>query len=78
MGLAAEHGFFYRKSHGTEWEAKANIADSSGWKALCEPVLQSYTDSTDGSHVEVKESAVVWHFRDADHDFGNWQVKSSG
>ena len=35
---------------------------------------QVYTESTDGSNVEAKESALVWHYRDADPDFGHWQV----
>lgn len=39
------------------------------------PVLSQYTESTDGSSVEVKEGALVWHHRDADPDFGSWQAK---
>ena len=35
---------------------------------------QLYTESTDGSFIEAKESALVWHYRDADPDFGSWQV----
>ena len=33
-----------------------------------------YTESTDGTYIEVKESALVWHYSDADPDFGSWQV----
>lgn len=55
---------------------KEDIANHAGWKSICESVMKTYTDATDGSHVEVKESALVWHFRDADPDFGNWQVGS--
>jgi len=36
---------------------------------------QVYTESTDGSNVEAKESALVWHYRDADPDFGHWQAR---
>jgi trehalose 6-phosphate synthase/phosphatase len=39
------------------------------------PILQLYTESTDGSSIEAKESALVWHYRDADPDFGHWQAK---
>lgn len=39
------------------------------------PCLQLYTESTDGSFIEAKESALVWHYRDADPDFGSWQVR---
>ena len=37
--------------------------------------LQVYTESTDGSYIESKESAVTWHYKDADPDFGRWQSK---
>ena len=42
-------------------------------KQLCN--LQVYTESTDGSYIESKESAVTWHYKDADPDFGRWQSK---
>jgi hypothetical protein len=45
------------------------------WKEVVEPVMQQYTESTDGSYIEWKESAMVWHHRDADPDFGSWQAK---
>lgn len=45
------------------------------WKEVAEPVMQQYTESTDGSYIEWKESAMVWHHRDADPDFGSWQAK---
>jgi len=37
--------------------------------------MQLYTESTDGSNIEVKESALVWHHQDADPDFGSCQAK---
>lgn len=45
------------------------------WKLVAEPVMQLYTESTDGSYIEYKESALVWHHRFADPDFGSWQAK---
>lgn len=42
---------------------------------LAEPVMQSYTDATDGSCIERKESAIVWQYRDADSGFGFSQAK---
>ena len=44
------------------------------WKEAAQPVMELYTESTDGSFIEAKESALVWHHRDADPDFGSWQV----
>ena len=37
--------------------------------------MQVYTESTDGSYLDVKESALVRHYKDADPDFGRWQAK---
>lgn len=45
------------------------------WKQIAEPVMQLYTETTDGSTIETKESALVWHYQDADPDFGSCQAK---
>lgn len=37
--------------------------------------MEHYTEATDGSSIEQKESAVVWHHQEADPDFGSWQAK---
>ena len=31
-------------------------------------------ESTDGTFIEERESSLVWNYRDADPDFGSWQV----
>ena len=46
-----------------------------GWKEIAEPVMKLYTEATDGSFIESKESALVWHHRDADPGFGSSQAK---
>ncbi len=43
-----------------EWEARFGEADEhAGWKQIALPILQLYTESTDGSYVEAKDSALV-------------------
>nr|ABK26208.1 unknown [Picea sitchensis] len=37
--------------------------------------MKLYTETTDGSTIEAKESALVWHHQDADPDFGSCQAK---
>lgn len=37
--------------------------------------MELYTETTDGSNVEPKESSLVWHYQDADPDFGSFQAK---
>lgn len=45
------------------------------WMQIAEPVMKQYTEATDGSYIETKESALVWHHRDADLGFGSCQAK---
>jgi trehalose 6-phosphate synthase/phosphatase len=42
---------------------------------LVAPVMNLYTEATDGSYVETKETALVWHHQDADKVFGSVQAK---
>lgn len=37
--------------------------------------MQLYTETTDGSTIETKESALVWNYQYADPDFGFCQAK---
>lgn len=74
LGIAAEHGYFLRWHPDADWETCVAVSDFD-WKQVAEPVMKLYTESTDGSYIEAKESAIVWHHRDADPDFGSWQAK---
>ncbi|KAL5997762.1 putative alpha,alpha-trehalose-phosphate synthase [UDP-forming] 7 [Asimina triloba] len=74
LGIAAEHGYFLRWSRDQEWETSKRCNDFS-WAQIVEPVMKLYTESTDGSYIEKKESALVWHHQDADPGFGSCQAK---
>lgn len=37
--------------------------------------MQLYAETTDGSAIEAKESALVWNYQYADPDFGSCQAK---
>lgn len=74
LGLAAEHGYFLRWSQDQEWETCGQSSDF-GWMQMAEPVMKAYTEATDGSCIEKKESALVWQYRDADPGFGFAQAK---
>ncbi|KAI5661930.1 hypothetical protein M9H77_21253 [Catharanthus roseus] len=74
LGLAAEHGYFLRWPQDQEWEVCGQTSEF-GWMQMAEPVMKSYTEATDGSCIEMKESALVWQYRDADPDFGFSQAK---
>ncbi|XP_042485871.1 probable alpha,alpha-trehalose-phosphate synthase [UDP-forming] 7 [Macadamia integrifolia] len=74
LGIAAEHGYFLRWPLDNKWEICGQGTDF-GWIQMAEPVMKLYTESTDGSSIETKESALVWHHRDADPGFGSSQAK---
>lgn len=74
LGIAAEHGFFFRQVGSERFEVLNPHADL-GWIQLARPVLQQYQECTDGSFIEEKQSALVWHYRDADPDLGALQAK---
>ncbi|QCD80444.1 probable alpha,alpha-trehalose-phosphate synthase [UDP-forming] 11 [Vigna unguiculata] len=74
LGLSAEHGFFTRWSTNSTWET-CGLAVDCEWKMIAEPVMALYTEATDGSFIEHKESAMVWHHQEADPYFGSCQAK---
>jgi len=57
--------FFYRWNKASEWES-SSIPLTSEWRKIAEPVLKLYNETTDGSFIESKESALVWHHQYAD------------
>ncbi|PWZ11895.1 putative alpha,alpha-trehalose-phosphate synthase [UDP-forming] 7 [Zea mays] len=89
LGIAAEHGYFLsmsncidyilcetekRWSREEEWQTCTQALDF-GWMQMAKPVMNLYTEATDGSYIEAKESALVWHHQDADLGFGSSQAK---
>ncbi|KAF7838078.1 putative alpha,alpha-trehalose-phosphate synthase [UDP-forming] 11 [Senna tora] len=74
LGLSAEHGYFTRWSRDSAWETCGLTMDFD-WKKIAEPVMALYTEATDGSFIEQKESALVWHHQEADPHFGSCQAK---
>ncbi|KAL8532639.1 hypothetical protein ACS0TY_009012 [Phlomoides rotata] len=72
LGIAAEHGYFIRWNKNCEWES---LAYDLNWKGIVEPIMKQYEEATDGSSMEIKDSALVWHHQDADPDFGSCQAK---
>lgn len=74
LGIAAEHGYFIRWNKAAEWETSFSGIYSE-WKLIADPIMHVYMETTDGSFIEPKESALVWHYQNTDHDFGSCQAK---
>ncbi len=73
VGLHAEHGFWSRLAPDADWTANAEI--NTDWKARVRPILEQFVAQTPGSLIEEKETAVAWHYRLADPEFGSLQAK---
>jgi trehalose 6-phosphate synthase/phosphatase len=69
--LAAEHGAIVRSPLTQQWEDPAP-GTSDVWKQRVYPILEHFVDRTPGSFIEEKEFSLVWHYRMADPEFGDW------
>lgn len=71
LWLAAEHGAVLRSPELCQWEEPAP-GTSQVWKRRIHPVLEHFVERTPGSFIEEKEFSLVWHYRMADLEFGDW------
>jgi len=71
LWLAAEHGAELKAPSAEAWEALRPEAPSD-WKSTVMPILEHFMDRTPGSYVEEKKYALVWHYRMAEPEFGEW------
>jgi trehalose 6-phosphate synthase/phosphatase len=56
-----------------DWENLTRIADAK-WKLSFMEIIKDYTRHTDGSWIEPKENGIVWHFENADPEYGIMQA----
>jgi trehalose 6-phosphate synthase/phosphatase len=71
--LIAEHGATWRAPGKKQWERLDNNVNYA-WKEKLLPILRIYEQATLGSAVEEKHSSIVWHYRKADEEFGDWKA----
>ena len=62
LNLVAEHGAFY-KAHG-KWQE--NLATAFPADKEIQNIMQQFVDKTPGSKLEIKKTAIVWHYRNCD------------
>ncbi|RLN08571.1 putative alpha,alpha-trehalose-phosphate synthase [Panicum miliaceum] len=51
------------------------LASGTGWEAVAERAMRQYTEATHGSYMEMKETAMAWHYQNADPVLGPCQAK---
>jgi trehalose 6-phosphate synthase/phosphatase len=73
FGLVAEHGAEVRRPGFAHWQQLDNNLDL-GWKDQVRRILSLYQCSTPGTHIEDKRTGLVWHYRQADPEFGRWKA----
>jgi trehalose 6-phosphate synthase/phosphatase len=71
LWIAAEHGAILWSPISRTWE-QPHHDSSNEWKNRVFPILEHFVDRTPGSFIEEKEFSLVWHYRMADPEFGEW------
>ncbi|HKY29326.1 MAG TPA: bifunctional alpha,alpha-trehalose-phosphate synthase (UDP-forming)/trehalose-phosphatase, partial [Pyrinomonadaceae bacterium] len=71
LWIAAEHGAVFWSPVSGTWEQPHHAAFNE-WKKCVYPILEHFVDRTPGSFIEEKEFSLVWHYRMADPEFGDW------
>ncbi|HEV2729584.1 MAG TPA: trehalose-phosphatase, partial [Terriglobales bacterium] len=71
MWRVAEHGAELKPPSVSAWEPLREQVPTD-WKPTVMPILEHFMDRTPGSFVEEKKYSLVWHYRMADPEFGEW------
>ncbi|SNX85000.1 related to trehalose-6-phosphate phosphatase [Melanopsichium pennsylvanicum] len=74
IGFSAEHGGFVKSPGSSTYHNLTETLDMT-WMKDIRSVFEYYTERTTGSFIEQKKSAITWHYRGADPDFGSFQAK---
>lgn len=73
--LIAEHGFVKRGPEtGHEWR-QFNPFTCTEWMQKVLPIMQHFERCTPGASIEKKSSAIVWHYRECDEEYGQFKAK---
>ncbi|MDD3039169.1 bifunctional alpha,alpha-trehalose-phosphate synthase (UDP-forming)/trehalose-phosphatase [Bacteroides sp.] len=70
ISMAAEHGAFYKENGG--WHK--NI-EKTEWGTGILSILQMFVERTPQSRLEIKETALAWHYRESDAWLGSLRAQ---
>ncbi len=71
--LVSEHGYRSRPAGTKNWAVLTEDADLS-WRDSVLEVFRYFEGQTPGSSIEQKRSAMVWHYRRSDPEYGQWKA----
>lgn len=69
IGLAGECGFYYRYPNETTIEREIPNLDMT-WKEAVRRILKGFTEQTEGSYINEKDSSISWVYKNCDSYFG--------
>lgn len=69
LAFSAEHGCYIKLPNSDEWSNIVDDVDMS-WKQDVREIFTYYTERTQGSFIENKNSSITWHYRLADAVYG--------
>ena len=77
--ICAEKGAWFRyPGEGNNWvkneKLPPNDTEVMLWQNIVHDVLKTYTERTNGSYIQKKSTALVWHYENADPHFGDMQA----
>ena len=76
--LVSEKGAFYKwpGMEIGEWQKNESLNELSisKWKQIAYDVMEIYCEKCDGSYIQEKATALVWHYFAADPEYGNMQA----
>ncbi|WP_193212065.1 bifunctional alpha,alpha-trehalose-phosphate synthase (UDP-forming)/trehalose-phosphatase [Luteolibacter marinus] len=72
--LVGEHGYRWLDGGSGDWQL-FNPHVNTEWKHSIREHLEQVCLLTPGTHMEEKQSALVWHYRKADPEFGAWRAR---
>lgn len=72
--LIAEHGAAMRPAGAATWE-RLDQNLTYEWKDRVWKILRQFERVTPGTHIEDKSTSLVWHYRRADNEFGEWKAR---
>lgn len=64
VALVAEHGNFTKSANAKKWTAAPSQA-TKNWQSIILPILEKYAAHTPGALVEIKQTSLAWHYREA-------------
>lgn len=80
VNFIAEHGSFIKEKTDSTWYQPLQLPAEEYEKSRPDVLrmLQMYVDSVPGSHIEEKETCLVWHYRESEPTFASEQARILG